>query len=227
METLECEFAEFDNLQAFCCNSRRLKHVLLGTCLLSLAGMISILFNRSFFVHDTPAHSLNSLNSLNSLKSPKSQNTHNHQNTLAALRAQHRQQAVKSAFLHGISSPRSHTAWQGYLDYAWKSDELQPLSRSPAPPWFGLGLTAIDALDTSILMELPEITAKIRSFVNLDLSYSHDGLSNVFEVTIRVLGKKGFGLILFRRILVFLPSLPRRALSPKSHRGRRHSHARF
>lgn len=79
-------------------------------------------------------------------------------------------------------------AWDGYQKYAWGYDELKPVSRTHEKNWFGLGLTAIDSLDTSILMELPEVTLKIRNFTLNALKYNHDGLSNVFELTIRVLG---------------------------------------
>ena len=71
-----------------------------------------------------------------------------------------------------------------YIGY----DELKPVSKQPEKNWFGLGLTAIDALDTSILMNLTHITQDIKTFIQKDLKYTHDGLSNVFEVTIRILG---------------------------------------
>ena len=51
-----------------------------------------------------------------------------------------------------------------------------------------VGLTIIDALDTALIMEQEDIYQKALSFVKNDLKFQHDGRSNVFEVTIRVLG---------------------------------------
>jgi mannosyl-oligosaccharide alpha-1,2-mannosidase len=82
----------------------------------------------------------------------------------------------------------SISAWKGYRDFAWGFDELKPISKGPEKNWFGLALTAIDALDTSLLMGAAEVTDQVRDWLKEgNPVYSHDGLSNVFEVTIRVL----------------------------------------
>ncbi len=53
---------------------------------------------------------------------------------------------VRQEFLH---------AWNGYKQYAWGHDELQPLTKTPHD-WYGTSLymTPVDALDTMILMGL-------------------------------------------------------------------------
>src|SRR6267142_4551014 len=56
--------------------------------------------------------------------------------------------SVKAEFLH---------AWRNYERYAWGHDALRPLSRTPFD-WYGesLYMTPVDALDTLVLMDLPE-----------------------------------------------------------------------
>lgn len=46
-------------------------------------------------------------------------------------------------------------AWKAYRTYAWGYDELLPLSKSPSP-WFGLGLTIVDSIDTLYIMNMTE-----------------------------------------------------------------------
>ena len=59
-----------------------------------------------------------------------------------------RQIAVRDAMRH---------AWKAYRTYAWGSDELQPISKKPAP-WFGLGLTIVDGIDSLYIMNMTEGT---------------------------------------------------------------------
>lgn len=39
-------------------------------------------------------------------------------------------------------------SWRGYVDYAWGSDELLPLSKTGTDSFCGTGATILDALDT-------------------------------------------------------------------------------
>ncbi|KXS16300.1 glycoside hydrolase family 47 protein [Gonapodya prolifera JEL478] len=89
-----------------------------------------------------------------------------------------RRERVKGAFLH---------AWDGYRKYAWGYDELEPLSQR-GRDWFGMGLTIIDALDTSLIMDLKEEYKVARDWVASRMTLEKDVNANVFEVTIRVLG---------------------------------------
>jgi mannosidase alpha-like ER degradation enhancer 2 len=87
---------------------------------------------------------------------------------------------VKAEFLH---------AWNGYKRYAWGHDDLKPLSKTyhdwyPEP----LLMTAIDALDTMILMELDDEVATTKKYIFDNLSFDKDIEVQNFEITIRLLG---------------------------------------
>ena len=102
----------------------------------------------------------------------------------ATLQAQFRNRQlaaeVKAEFLH---------AWNGYKRYAWGHDDLKPLSRTyhdwyPQP----LLMTAVDALDTMILMELDDEAAATKKYILDNLSFDKDIDVQNFEITIRLLG---------------------------------------
>ena len=87
---------------------------------------------------------------------------------------------VKAEFLH---------AWSGYKRYAWGHDDLKPLSKThhdwyPQP----LLMTAVDSLDTMILMELDDEAALTKKYILDNLSFDKDIEVQNFEVTIRLLG---------------------------------------
>src|SRR5512146_2948382 len=65
---------------------------------------------------------------------------------------------VRSEFLY---------AWDAYKQYAWGHDELTPLTRS-SHDWYGVPLymTAVDALDTMVLMGLKDEADKTREFLD-------------------------------------------------------------
>ena len=88
-------------------------------------------------------------------------------------------QRVIKAFRH---------CWEGYKASAFGYDEFHPLSKSGSN-WFSLGLTIVDALDTAYLMGQMDIFKEARDWVAKDLKFDwQEGESNVFEITIRVLG---------------------------------------
>src|SRR5215208_3957781 len=73
---------------------------------------------------------------------------------------------VKAEFLH---------AWNGYKKYAWGHDDLKPLSKThhdwyPQP----LLMTAVDSLDTMILMDLDEEAAATKEYILNNLSFDKD-----------------------------------------------------
>jgi mannosidase alpha-like ER degradation enhancer 2 len=87
---------------------------------------------------------------------------------------------VKAEFLH---------AWNGYKKYAWGHDDLKPLSKTyhdwyPQP----LLMTAVDALDTMIIMEMDEEVAATKQYILDNLSFDKDIEVQNFEITIRLLG---------------------------------------
>jgi len=89
-------------------------------------------------------------------------------------------QLIREEFLH---------AWNGYKQYAWGHDELQPLSKGYRD-WHNVPLymTPVDALDTMILMGLDDEAAKTREFIGNNLSFNQDIYVKNFEITIRMLG---------------------------------------
>ncbi len=87
---------------------------------------------------------------------------------------------VKKEFLH---------SWNAYKKYAWGHDGLRPLSRTPYD-WYGrpFFMTALDALDTMILMGLKAEADSTREFIARNLSFDRDVYVKNFEFTIRLLG---------------------------------------
>ena len=87
---------------------------------------------------------------------------------------------VKQEFLH---------AWNGYKQYAWGHDELQPLSKT-AHDWHAdtLYMTPVDALDTMLVMGLDGEAAKTRDYIAEHLRFDKDIEVKNFEITIRILG---------------------------------------
>lgn len=88
--------------------------------------------------------------------------------------------SVKASFVH---------AWQGYKEYAWGHDDLQPVSQSPRD-WYGesLLMTPVDAYDTMLLMDLDEEAAEAKELIFSELSFDKDLSVQNFEITIRLLG---------------------------------------
>ena len=87
---------------------------------------------------------------------------------------------VKAEFLH---------AWNGYKQYAWGHDDLKPLSKSyhdwyPQP----LLMTAVDSLDTMIIMGIDDEVASTKQYILENLSFDKDIEVQNFEITIRLLG---------------------------------------
>ncbi|KAJ3274208.1 hypothetical protein HDV01_003281 [Terramyces sp. JEL0728] len=78
-------------------------------------------------------------------------------------------------------------AWNGYKASAWGFDELLPISKI-GTNWFSMGCTIIDALDTALIMEQEDIYFDAKHWIETDLKFDGTGESNVFEITIRVLG---------------------------------------
>ncbi|KAL2822447.1 glycoside hydrolase [Aspergillus granulosus] len=93
-----------------------------------------------------------------------------------------RQTRIKQTFLK---------AWRSYEAYAWKADELQPISGSRKNTFGGWGATLVDNLDTLLLMGLhEEFQRAVASLMDVDFSPHSSSQSNInlFETTIRYLG---------------------------------------
>ncbi|KAJ1842656.1 hypothetical protein LPJ73_005733, partial [Coemansia sp. RSA 2703] len=102
-------------------------------------------------------------------------------NSEMTLENHQRQQAVRDAMTH---------AWKGYTEYAFGSDELEPISHSSNNRWGGWAITLVDSLDTLKLMEMDaEYTEAKEHLRGIDFSKTPMGFrTQVFEMTIRALG---------------------------------------
>ncbi|KAG9239469.1 glycoside hydrolase [Amylocarpus encephaloides] len=90
-----------------------------------------------------------------------------------------RADAVKDAFTY---------AWDGYYKYAFPNDELHPISNGFSNSRNGWGASAVDALSTALLMQIPRIVDQIVNFVpTINFDETLDEIS-LFETTIRYLG---------------------------------------
>ena len=87
---------------------------------------------------------------------------------------------VRQEFLH---------SWNAYKKYAWGTDMLRPVSKTPVN-WYKstLLMTPLDALDTMILMGLKEEADATREYIATHLSFDQDVYVKNFEITIRLLG---------------------------------------
>jgi mannosidase alpha-like ER degradation enhancer 2 len=114
---------------------------------------------------------------------------------------------VRQEFLH---------AWQGYKQYAWGHDALQPMSKS-SHDWYGVSLlmSPVDALDTMILMGMTDEAAQTREYIAKNLSFDRDIYVKNFEITIRLLGGllSSYQLSGDNRLLVLADDLGTRLLS--------------
>jgi mannosidase alpha-like ER degradation enhancer 2 len=124
----------------------------------------------------------------------------------AAVNADSLAREVKKEFLH---------SWNAYKKYAWGHDGLRPLSKTPydwnASPLY---VTALDALDTIILMGLTEEADTTREFLVRNLSFDRDFYVKNFEITIRCLGSllSSYQLTCDRRLLDLAVDLGNRLL---------------
>ncbi|KIW61688.1 hypothetical protein PV05_01780 [Exophiala xenobiotica] len=92
-----------------------------------------------------------------------------------------RQQQVKEAFKR---------CWRSYRERAWLRDELAPVSGGGSDTFGGWAASLVDALDTLWIMDLKDdIMEAVAAAVDIDFSTSTDPTINIFETTIRYLGR--------------------------------------
>ncbi|XP_031554360.1 mannosyl-oligosaccharide 1,2-alpha-mannosidase IA-like [Actinia tenebrosa] len=95
----------------------------------------------------------------------------------------HRRNFVKKMMKH---------AWNGYVTYAWGSNELRPISKTGhSASIFGtgsMGATVVDALSTLYLMDMKEEFERGKKWIALSLNFNQASDVSVFEITIRFLG---------------------------------------
>lgn len=83
----------------------------------------------------------------------------------------------------------SRHAWQGYQQYAWGYDDLQPLTKN-GKNWHktSLLMTPVDAYDTFILLGMNKEAQEAKKLILSKLSFNIDDEVQVFEIVIRLLG---------------------------------------
>ncbi|MFT3980755.1 MAG: glycoside hydrolase family 47 protein [Ferruginibacter sp.] len=96
--------------------------------------------------------------------------------------------AMKEEMRAKVKDAASH-AWSGYMNYAWKADDLEPLAKK-GTNWYthSMLMTPMDAFDSFVLMGLAQEAADARDLIYTVVHYNIDNEVQVFEVTIRVLG---------------------------------------
>lgn len=88
--------------------------------------------------------------------------------------------AVKEALQH---------SWTGYRKYAWRHDELMPVSKYFKDPFGGWGATLVDSLDTLWIMGMEhEFKEALKEVAKIDFTKTSVPEIPVFETVIRYLG---------------------------------------
>ena len=88
--------------------------------------------------------------------------------------------AIKDAFVH---------SWEGYKHFAWKQDEIAPLSGLFRNPFGGWGASLVDAMGTLWIMGLKdEFEVCVEAIQHIDFRQNTEEIVNTFETTIRYLG---------------------------------------
>ncbi|ODV92703.1 glycoside hydrolase family 47 protein, partial [Tortispora caseinolytica NRRL Y-17796] len=92
-----------------------------------------------------------------------------------------RQETVRDVF---------RQTWDAYYKQAFGYDEYLPLTHSGAGgvDKSAIGSIIVDALDTMIIMDLPQECSQAREWVSSNLKYDHDIVLNTFDTTTRLLG---------------------------------------
>ena len=91
-----------------------------------------------------------------------------------------RLETIKNAFLH---------TWDGYKQFAWKHDELRPVSGGFKDTFCGWGATLVDTLDTLWIMGMKnEFDIAVQATKDIDFTTSARDQIPLFETTIRYMG---------------------------------------
>lgn len=96
--------------------------------------------------------------------------------------------AMKAEMVAKVKAAAAH-AWAGYMNYAWKMDDLEPLTKT-GKNWYknSMQMTAVDAFDSFVMMGLTEEADQAKDLMFTAVHYNVDNEVQVFEVTIRILG---------------------------------------
>jgi hypothetical protein len=106
-------------------------------------------------------------------------------------------------------------AWQGYKQYAWGFDDLQPLTKK-GKNWYkaSLLMTPVDAYDTFVMLGMKEEAKEAKDLIISTLNLNVDNEVQVFEITIRLLGglQSAYELSSDKRFLLLAIDLTERLL---------------
>ncbi|UKZ69737.1 uncharacterized protein TrAtP1_010741 [Trichoderma atroviride] len=138
----------------------------------------------SYFWKALPTHyppqSIRPLPTTTPVKYPDIQASFSEETPEAQTTRQHRQHAVKDIF---------SKCWTSYRKYAWKADELAPVSGGSKNPFGGWAATLVDALDTLWIMDMrPQFDEAVQAAITIDFTKTDLAQVNVFETNIRYLG---------------------------------------
>ncbi|KAL0060424.1 hypothetical protein AAF712_012793 [Marasmius tenuissimus] len=87
---------------------------------------------------------------------------------------------VRKAFIH---------SYEGYKKYAWRKDELQPVSSRNVNNFNGWGVTIYDALDTMLIMDLKDyFDEAVKVIAEENFALPPNEFAPFFETIIRYLG---------------------------------------
>jgi len=94
---------------------------------------------------------------------------------------------MKAAMCDRVKAATQH-AWKGYKDFAWGSDDLKPLTKTPRN-WYkhSMLMTPVDAFDTFTMMGLTNEAKEAKDLILSKLDFNIDNDVQVFEITIRLL----------------------------------------
>lgn len=127
-----------------------------------------------------PPQSIRQLPTTPPVKYPNIQTPFDEETPEARTTRQHRQRTVKDVFAK---------CWSSYREYAWKADELAPVSGGKKNPFGGWAATLVDALDTLWIMDMkPQFDEAVQAAVTIDFTKTDLKQINVFETNIRYLG---------------------------------------
>ncbi|KAL6900493.1 glycoside hydrolase [Trichoderma evansii] len=138
----------------------------------------------SYFWKALPVHyppqSIRPLPTKAPVKYPNVQASLDEEPTEARTTREHHQRAVKDVFTK---------CWTSYREYAWKADELAPVSGGKKNPFGGWAATLVDALDTLWIMDMKlEFEEAVQAATTIDFTKTNLDEVNVFETNIRYLG---------------------------------------
>jgi len=121
---------------------------------------------------------------------------------------------LKKEMREKVVDATSH-AWQGYRQFAWGFDDLQPLTKN-GKNWYkhSLLMTPVDAFDTFVLLGMKTEADEAKQLILSKLNFNIDDEVQVFEITIRMLGglQSAYELDGDKRFLVLAKDLADRLL---------------